>query len=124
MEFFWWKNIIQAISVYVAMKTETEWNNEALSEHCLGRNEIFSPTVLHIQQLLGHLQKKSGSFSIKQIETLYPVTAKHNKSISKKTVRAVTDQSLMANLKHLSADYDQCDGLYAATVGMNTNTKQ
>lgn len=45
-------------------------------------------------------------------------------SINNKIARAVTGQSLISNLKHLSVDYDHCDGLYAATVGMNTNLRQ
>ena len=32
---------MQAISVYEAMTIEAEYNNEAHSEHCLERNEIF-----------------------------------------------------------------------------------
>lgn len=56
------------------------------------------------------------------METSYPVTAKQNMSINNKI--AVTGQSLMTILKHLSADYDRCDGLYAAAVGMNTNSRQ
>ena len=31
---------MQAISVYEPMKTETEFNNEALSKRCLERNEM------------------------------------------------------------------------------------
>lgn len=35
--------------------------------------------------------------------------------------KSVAGQSLMTNL---SADYDNCDGLYAVAVGMNTNLNQ
>lgn len=61
---------------------------------------------------------------VKQIEASYPVTAKRNMSINDKIAKAVTSQSLMPNLKHLSADYGRCDGLYAAVVDMNTNCRQ
>lgn len=58
------------------------------------------------------------------METSYPVTAKENMSINNKIAKVVTSQSLMTNLKHLSADYDRYDRLYAAAVGMNTNFRQ
>lgn len=35
---FWEKNRMQTITVYEAMTVETEYNNEALSEHCVERN--------------------------------------------------------------------------------------
>lgn len=61
---------------------------------------------------------------VKQIETSYPVTARGNMSINDKTAKAVTGQSLMPNLKHLSADYGRRDGLYAAVVDVNAICRQ
>lgn len=71
-----------------------------------------------------HSAKNKHIICIKQIETSYTVTAKQNTSINSKIAKVVTGQSLMINLKHLSADYDHCDGLYAAAVGMNANFRQ
>lgn len=58
------------------------------------------------------------------METSYSVTVKQNMSINNKIAKAMTGQSLITNLKHLSVDYDHCDGLYAAVGGMNTNFRQ
>lgn len=76
------------------------------------------------KQFWATYSKNEHIFCIKQIQTSYPVTAKQHMSINNKIARAVTGQSLISNLKHLSVDYDHCDGLYAATVGMNTNVRQ
>lgn len=54
------ENIMQAVSVYEAMKTESEYYNEALSKWCLDGNEMKSPSLSapHFQKIVGHLQSK------------------------------------------------------------------
>ena len=51
---------MQAVSVYEAMKTESEYYNEALSKWCLDGNEMKSPSLSapHFQKIVGHLQSK------------------------------------------------------------------
>lgn len=71
----------------------------------------------------GHLQNEHILY-IKQIETSYPVIANRNMSINNKVAKTVTSQSRATNLKHLSADYNSCDWLYAAVIDMNINFRQ
>lgn len=82
---------------------------------------MFNSLCATLSAIVATYRKNERTIWFKRIKASGPVSAKQNMSISNNMAKMVTGQSPMTNLKHLSADYDHRDGLYAAAVGTKTH---
>lgn len=80
---------------------------------CKG-NEMSKSLCATLSAIVDRFKKNEHILYFKQIETSYPVTIIW-------IAKVVTGQPLMTILKHVLAYNDDCDGLYAVVLDMNTN---